>query len=216
MMIEASTSGDYSVVVTNEFGCTNTDALNLVVFQSPEKPVISSGPVTVDIYITTTSIYSCAENPNVSSYQWSVTPTAAGTTTSTGSSAEFTWTAGYTGSVLVTVMTMNECFTSELSETFATEIYSSVGLNEYSADVQLIIYPNPTDGKITISMPSQKAFTGDLTVTGAGGSQVYSVTGIKIPAGDVTTLDLGQLPEGIYSLKLSSKSGVYYGRVIMK
>jgi len=111
---------------------------------------------------------------------------------------------------------MNDCFTGEVSETFTIEIYSSAGLNENAADRQLIIYPNPTDGKITMRLPLQKAFTGDLTVTDERGSAVYSQAGIIIPAGDVTNLDFGQLTKGIYSLKLSSKSAVYSGKVIIK
>lgn len=214
--IETAVEGAYWVEVTNEFGCARLDTLYLTVTQFPVKPVISSGPATVDNYNATSSTYSCTEDPYVTTFQWSVTPAEAGTTSSTGNDGEFTWTVGYTGSVLITVMGLNDCGNSEFSDAFATEIYSSAGLNENSADRQLILYPNPTDGKITIGLPSQKAFSGDLSVTDAGGSLVYSQTGVTITAGDNVTLDLGQLSEGIYSLKLSSKSVVYYGRVIMK
>ncbi len=214
--IQAATSGEYSVVVSNEFGCTGTDALNLVVLQMPEKPVITSGPATVDNYVSTSSNYACNPVTDASEYQWTVTPAEAGTTSGTGNSADFMWAGGYTGSVTVTVMALNDCGTSEISDSFTTTIYSSAGLNENTAENQLVIYPNPTDGKITLRIPSQKAFTGDLTVTDVGGSSVYSRTGIMIPAGDVSTLDLGQLPEGIYSIKLSSKSVVYYGKVVVK
>jgi hypothetical protein len=214
--IEAAVQGEYWVEVTNEFGCAGLDTLGLVVTQFPVKPVISSGPATVDNYIATTSTYNCADAPNATSYQWAVAPAEAGTTSSTGTVGEFTWTVGYTGSVLITVMGLNDCGNSEFSDAFATDIYSSAGLNENSTDKQLIIYPNPTDGKVTVRLPSQKTFTGDLTVTNAGGSAVYSQTGVTITAGDNVTLDLGQLSEGVYTLKLSSQSVVYYGRIIIK
>ncbi|MCK9399333.1 MAG: GEVED domain-containing protein [Bacteroidales bacterium] len=214
--IETAVEGAYWVEVTNEFGCARLDTLYLIVTQFPVKPVISSGPATVDNYNATSSTYSCAEDPYVTTFQWSVTPSEAGTTSSTGTNGEFAWTAGYTGSVLITVMGLNDCGNSEFSDAFATEIYSSAGLNEISTDRQLIIYPNPADGKVTVRLPSQKTFTGDLTVTDAEGSTVYSQTGVTITAGDNVTLDLGQLSEGVYSLKLSSQSVVYYGRIIMK
>jgi hypothetical protein len=190
--------------------------MELAVFQMPAKPVIGSGPSSVDNYITTSSDYTCGTVPNAVSFQWTVTPAEAGTTSSTGTSAEFVWTTGFTGSVTINVVAVNECFNSEISDSFATTVYSSAGLDENSADHQLIIYPNPTTGKITVSLPSQKSFTGDLTVTDAAGSKVYSQTGIMIPAGSVSTFDLGQIAEGIYSLKLSSQSMVYYGKVIIK
>jgi hypothetical protein len=160
--IETAVEGSYWVEVTNEFSCASRDTLYLHVTPFPLKPVISEGPATVDNYVATTSAYACTADPYSSTYQWQVAPAEAGTTTSTGTSGEFTWTSGYTGSVQVTVMGINDCGNSEFSDAFATEIYSSAGLNEISADRQLIIYPNPTDGKITIGIPSQKAFSGDL------------------------------------------------------
>jgi hypothetical protein len=214
--IQAATSGEYSVVVANEFGCTGTDALSLNVVLNPEKPVVTNGPASVDNYTGTTTTYTSSVSANATSYQWAVNPAEAGTTTSTGTSADFTWVIGYTGTVQVTVTAINDCFTSEVSDAFSTTIYSSAGLNENTDGKQMTIFPNPTDGKISLRLPSQKSFTGDLTVTDAGGSAVYSLTGITIPAGDASTLDLGQLPKGIYSLKLSSQSVIYYGRVIIK
>jgi hypothetical protein len=214
--IEASVQGSYSVTVTNEFNCSASDTLNLTVTQFPVKPVIASGPATVDNYVATTSTYTVAEDPNATSYQWAVTPAAAGTTSSTGMDGEFSWAAGFTGSVQVTATGVNDCATSEVSNAFSTVIYTSQGLNEISGDGQIIIYPNPTDGKITLSLPSQKAFSGDLTLTEAGGAVVYNRASVTISEGNNLTLDLGQLSKGIYSLKLTSKSAVYSGRVILK
>ena len=214
--LTATVQGEYWVEVTNEFGCAGSDTLQLLVNQFPVKPVISSGPSSVDNYETTSSTYTCAEAANALSYQWAVTPAEAGTTASNGTEGEFSWTTGYTGSVLITVMGINDCGNGEFSEAFATEIYSSAGLNDNSADRQLIIYPNPTDGKVSVRLSLQNNFTGDLAVTDAAGSKVYSQAGITISEGGVFTLDLGYLSEGIYSLKLSSKSVVYSGKVIIK
>jgi hypothetical protein len=214
--IETAVEGSYWVEVTNEFGCTSLDTLFLTVYQIPAKPTISSGPATVDNFVATSSTYTCNIDPEASSYQWTVTPPGAGTTISTGNVGEFNWTAGYTGTVQVSVMGMNSCGNGVFSDAYSTVIYTSAGLNEISAGSQLIIYPNPTDGKITISLPSRMDFSGELSVTEAGGSVVYSRSALTITAGDKLTLDLGQLSKGIYSLKLSSSSAVYNGRVIIK
>jgi hypothetical protein len=214
--INISEPGEYWVEVFDLFTCSARDTILLTMDPLPVAPEIISGPVTVDTYASNISTYTCDSVADADSYQWAVTPSEAGTTSGSGTSTDLLWVSGYTGSITVTVMAMNDCGNSGISESFATTVYSSAGLDENAAGKQLVIYPNPADGMITMSLPSQKAFTGDLTVTDAGGSQVYSKAGIMIPAGDVTNLDLGQLPEGMYSLKLSSKSAVYYGKVIIK
>jgi hypothetical protein len=214
--IKAMTAGEYSVVVTNEFTCTGSDAMTLNVLLNPDKPVITNGPASVDNYALASTVYTCGDAPNASTYAWAVTPAEAGTTTSTGTSAEFFWASGYTGTVQVTVTASNECFTSEVSDGFTTTIYTSAGLDENSSGKQLSIYPNPTSGKITVVLPQKKNFTGDLTITDASGAAVISKTGITILAGELENIDLGNLPDGVYSLKLSNNSAIYTGRVIVK
>jgi hypothetical protein len=214
--IEVSISGDYSVVVTNEFDCSGTDAINLHFMQMPTKPVMANGPATVDNYAGAISTYACTPVVDATEYQWTIAPAEAGTTSSTTHSANVVWAQGYTGTVTLTVMAMNPCGNSEVSDTFTTTVYTSAGLNDNTTEKQLIIYPNPTDGKITMRLPSQKFFTGDLTVTDANGATVFSKTGVTIPSGDAATLDLGQLSEGVYSVKLSSNSSVFFGRIVVK
>ncbi len=214
--ITVDVTGEYSVLVTTEFGCTANDVFALEVQAAPEKPVITSGPASVDNYVATVSTYTCNITANAATYQWSVTPTEAGTTTSTGTTADFTWTVGYTGSVSVTVVPANDCFTGEISDAFSTTIYSSAGLGEINDGKQLAIFPNPTEGKITLVIPQKNNFTGDLTVTDASGAVVYSNAGITITAGVLDNIDLGSLADGAYTVKLSNNTTVYTGRVIVK
>jgi hypothetical protein len=214
--IKARTAGEYSVIVTNEFTCTAADAMTLNVTLNPDKPVITNGTASVDNYAASSTVYTCGAAANATTYAWAVTPAEAGTTTSTGTSAEFFWASGYTGTVVVTVTASNDCFTSEVSDGFTTDIYTSAGLGENSNSTQLSIYPNPTEGKITLVLPQKKNFTGDLTITDASGASVYSKTGVTIIAGEVENIDLGNLSDGVYSVKLSNNSAVYTGRVIVK
>lgn len=214
--ISAQTSSEYSVVVSNEFGCTASDAMVLNVVLTPDKPVITNGVASVDNFSPASTIYTCNETANATAYSWAVTPFEAGTTSSTGTSAEFAWAAGYTGTVQVTVVASNSCFTGEVSDAFTTDIYTSAGLGENSTENQLIIFPNPTDGKITLKLPVSGSFTGDLTVTDANGGTILSKKGMTIPAGESATLDLGQFPDGVYSVKLSSNNTTFFGKVIIR
>ncbi|HPI86054.1 MAG TPA: GEVED domain-containing protein [Bacteroidales bacterium] len=214
--ITAKITGEFSVSVTNEFGCSANDAMTLNVIQTVDKPVITGGDGTVDNYQLTSTVYTCAAVEGASAYQWLIEPANAGTTSSTGVSAEVFWTAGYTGTVNITVVASNTCFTSEPSDAFTTTVYSSAGLGENISGTQVSIYPNPTDGNISVRIPALKTFSGDLTLTDANGANVFNKTGVVIAAGDAATIDLGQLPKGMYTLKLSSKTDTFYGKVVIR
>ena len=67
-----------------------------------------------------------------------------------------------------------------------------------------------------MKLPVQNSFTGDLTITDGNGSIVMSKSGMAIPGGTAATIDLGQLSDGVYSVKLSSNNGTYFGKVIIK
>ena len=213
--ITVDVTGEYSVTVTNEFGCTANDSYVLTVLAIPVKPAITTGPASVDNLEASISTYTCGVVADAASYQWTITPAEAGTTSSTAASADIAWATGYTGDVTITVLALNQCGNSEVSDGFATSVYSSAGLNE-TAGQQLVIYPNPTEGKVTMKLPSQKSITGDITVTDANGAVVMVKNNVRIPAGNAATLELGQLPDGVYSVKLASLTEVYFGKVIIK
>jgi len=214
--VTTSLQGEYWVFVTNINQCSNSDTIVLTMVTLPLTPEITSGPSSVDNFLNPTSDFTSSASTYATSYEWLLEPVEAGSISGTGTTAQVTWSSGFAGTAQVSVKGLNDCGTGSFSPSLAVSVYSSQGISENAAEHQIMIYPNPTDGKITIRLSSQKTFNGDLTVTDAGGSAVFSQSGIMIPAGDATTLDLGQLPKGIYSVKLSSKSEVYYGRVIMK
>jgi hypothetical protein len=151
------------------------DSIRISVNPLPARPVISTGPATVDNYLTTSSTYSCDGTTNAVSYHWTVTPAEAGTTTSTGTSGEFTWTGGFTGAVLITVVGINDCGNSQVSDAFATLIYSSEGISENGGDKQLIIYPNPTQKNIHVRLNMDDGrFYKDLEL------EIYNINGQNI------------------------------------
>jgi len=215
MTIKAAVSGDYSVIVTNEFGCLDSDDLILVVLNTPDQPLVA-GPTEVDNYMPGSSTYNCQIDENATAYDWIITPVGAGSISGTGPSAEVSWANGYTGTATITAQAMNECFVGEISQAYSTQVYTSAGLVDHASENQVIIYPNPTDGKITMKLPVQKSFTGDLTVSDASGAVVINKNDLTIPAGESFNMDLGQVPDGVYSVKLSSNSVTYFGRIIVK
>ena len=74
----------------------------------------------------------------------------------------------------------------------------ALGIEDYSLDVQLKVYPNPTAQLLYVSHPEQTTFS--IGITDLNGRQVYS--------GSINTtspLDLGQYPQGMYVVTIENK-----------
>jgi hypothetical protein len=81
--LSVSTSGAYSLTVTDIYGCVGTDLINVMV--SPV-PVINLGPDTTNCGGNPVTLLSSITYPSTATYQWSTgstTPTTVATTTAT-------------------------------------------------------------------------------------------------------------------------------------
>ena len=188
----------------------------LVVNAYPDKPAITQGPATVDNYTTTTSTYVCAEAANTLTYQWAVSPSEAGSTASTGTTAEFSWAAGYTGTVQITVTGNNDCGNGEVSDAFTTEIYSSLGLIDNGSMKEMVIYPNPGRGLFTVRMPASAGQKADMRVVDASGAVIYLSEGLNISTDRTIHLNLAGQPDGIYTLKVNANDQVFQSKLIIQ
>jgi hypothetical protein len=73
----------------------------------------------------------------------------------------------------------------------------ALGIEDYSLDVQLKVYPNPTAQMLYVSHPEQTAFS--IGIADLNGRQFYSGT-----INTSTPLDVGQYPQGIYLVTIAS------------
>lgn len=116
---DATTSGLYSVTITNQTGTcsTTSNQIQLTVNQAPAQP----GPITGDgeICVNTNETYTIATVPGATAYAWSLPGGWAGTSTS----SSITATAGNTGNISVTAS--NACGTSPAA-TLAIAVNNSV------------------------------------------------------------------------------------------
>ena len=74
----------------------------------------------------------------------------------------------------------------------------ALGIEDYSLDVQLKVYPNPTAQLLYVSHPEQTTFS--IGIADLNGRQIYS--------GSINTtspLDLGQYPQGMYVVTIENK-----------
>jgi hypothetical protein len=175
-----SNTANYSVIGTGSNGCKNTANVQIVVNPLPVLTHSSSASQALcageSITLTTggANIYSWSNGSNLPSTI--VTPTAATNYTVTGTDS-------------------NGCKSSFV---FVINVEACVGLKEWNASNELLVYPNPTSGKITVQFPS--GYTSDFELMDVLGNRITRGSGIG-----EKNVDLTNYPKGLYFLKLGTE-----------
>lgn len=112
-------------------------------------------------------------------------------------------------STTVGEMTMIQTFTNGnniLTQGFHQD-WDFIPLSVYELngnDFNIEVYPNPSDGIFKVALNSDKSFEVELTVYDLLGVITYKVKFLQSSGLEEHTLNLQQLPNGIYILELSS------------
>jgi hypothetical protein len=178
------------VVLQNIFGCDSTVT---VVVGSLEVPSVSLGPDSTICDTASLVLNAGAAN----AYLWN-------TGASTGSI-----TVGAAGTYTVTVTNAQGCTASD-AVVVTVEICSST---DEPAFAQLNVYPNPTTGLVTLQLAEVPRQGTDL--------RVFNVLGQVVIERQVITrqqhsIDLGQLPRGVFYLHLQSGRHTKIVRVVVQ
>jgi len=184
----ATATTTYTVTGTDANGCVNTDQVIVTVNQVPVATATVSGTV-----ITAT--------PAGQSYQWitcSDNQPIAGAT-----SVTYTPNIPSSGSYAVIVTNAAGCV-----DTSACVTVNTIGLNEKTADLGLNLYPNPTKGKVTLTMNASEQ--ANVTVYNALGKVVFSASNVQ--TGHV--IDLSGNQTGVYMIQVAGAKGSNVYRVV--
>ena len=101
------------------------------------------------------------------------------------------------------------------SETWGTPLscdsLRQVGLPEYSLIGKINVYPNPSLGRITISIPTGLSLPGRFYLFDISGRLIKELTINQ----QTQSIDISEIPAGLYTYKLMSNKGeVFHGRII--
>lgn len=189
------------VEVTNEFGCTAGDDINLTFISSPEVTLGADTSLCGNATITLD-----AGNEGMD-YLWST-----GETTQT----IVVDTAGYgygVQNVSVVVTNNNDC-SSEAN--IAVEFKDCTGINENTAKVEFNIYPNPSDGFININFNSIASEKINILITDMNGKTVYSEKDVVVNSSLKKQINLRNNAKGVYSIFVEGDGYVLDKKVIIK
>lgn len=172
--------------LTNAAGCDSVVTLNLTIN-------------TVDVSVTQIDAVTIEADAVGATYQWI---DCANNQVISGATSQ-TFTATVNGNYAV-IVTENNC-----SDTSACTTINSVGIEENGANISFTLYPNPTNGNVTISLG--KGLTN-------GEIRVFDVYGKIVSRHVVQTSNSIELEllgnPGIYYIELDSNLGKYKSKVI--
>jgi hypothetical protein len=124
--------------------------------------------------------------------------------------------ANNTGMLSTTIgeMTMVETFAAGpvLNQGFQQAFDFTVGINGPAVKDRLVVFPNPTTGKVNILIPA--SFTGetDILVFDTIGKLVFKTTEKLTGKETNIILALEQLSDGLYHIQLTTTTGNYYSK----
>jgi hypothetical protein len=142
-------------------------------------------------------------------------PQEAGMVAGNGVTAEITWSGDYTGNVVITVTTENECGTGQVSEEHVVAVYNSLSINEIEGISSMKVFPNPTGGVVTLQAEISADLIITVRVSEMTGKTIYNER-MKLQPGVIThNIDLGSYENGIYTLIIGSDDGEARQKIIL-
>lgn len=190
--ISVNTTGLYVVTVTNNFGCTNSDAISVIIY-SP--PIVNLGndivqpdpPAILDA------------GSGFESYLWSN-----GQTTQTIQ-------VSMNGTYTVTVTDLHGCTGSDQIQVTFTS-----GFTAYDTQpMEVVYYPNPTRDKIFIRIDGNQSDKLLLEIMDIQGKILLYRPLNNASENFIHEENLSEFAEGVYLIRITGNSGSYAARIII-
>ena len=138
--------------VYGDGGSSLADDMDLEFISAPQLAGEIMGEASVCMGSST--FYSITSIEGAEWYNWVLNPDDAGEISGNDTLIILQWTDGWTGIALLKVQGMNDCGDGVFSEDFEIEVDDCTGINDEESSREMQIYPNPSNGNITISLNS--------------------------------------------------------------
>jgi uncharacterized delta-60 repeat protein len=200
-------TGSGNITVTPSNTCGNGTARTLAVTPTtvPAQPSTITGNITP--YYGTSENYSVTDVAGVT-YTWTF-PTG-WVQTGGGNTNAVTATVGI-GSGDITCTPSNACGNGT-ARTLAVTVYG-VGIKENNNNNGLIVYPNPTEGSVSLNF---KGYSGDIkiTINNVMGELIYTENLIADSDNFVKTIDMAKYPNGIYYIQVVNDGKAFVQKIV--
>jgi hypothetical protein len=106
--------------------------------------------------------------------------------------------------------------TSGFSNIWSFTTLPPVGIGEHGLGEKLAIYPNPAENIIHIQLLDKQSISFHLTITDLVGKSVLDRDIHLDPGNKTIPVDVSQLREGIYMLRMSDQENIYTKKLVIK
>ncbi len=197
--VEVNHTGEYSVIVEDEYGCVAMDTVDV----SVEFPPIADFAYGQQSNSLDMNFYDFSSNGTT--YSWDFGD--GGSSAQTDPMHTFPAPGDYT----VTLTVTNSCGEDEMVIVVPVK---TVGLPELDIE-KFTIYPNPTDGNLMVRFNSTTTQAIDIRVMNLVGQQLFGDSMNNFSGSYQKSYDLGSLPAGVYLFQIVTEKGSRTERVIL-
>jgi len=190
-------SGHYTVTVTDNNGCSNSDQINVSVFSTP-----TSG---FSFNISNQDVSFINNSQNASNYFWDF---GDGTTSTDVNPSHRYLSPG----IYTVVLTSSNSACGQAGSTNNVNI-TETGISENDAQLQLSIFPNPSNGLVTINVVNTDLTNVSFEVFNSLGQIVYSKKYSGLNASE--TINLSGMASGTYTVKIKSNEAMKVAKLIL-
>ena len=184
-----SATGTYTVslVVTNTVGSSSLFSKIITVYSNPPVPII-------------TLIGDTLTSSSVSGNQWYLNGILLNGITNQ------TYIATQPGTYTVVATNPSGC-----SETSASLIFNNTGINSISIADDLTVFPNPSDGNVTINFNNKKQMT--IEIYNNLGQMIYAEKINECTKDCNKKIDISAFPNGIYLFKINANERIFTKKI---
>lgn len=199
--IDVTGSGSFTVTTTNTDACDG---------------VGTSGSVTITFTQTPTADFTYSTNGDVvtftnastdaSSYSWDFDDF------SNSSSTNPTHAFAANGSYDVTLTAINGACTDEMTAT----IVISVGIEELHNRLNLVVYPNPANSEVNISLENNLLESATIVMVDQLGRTVLTTEQVLTSGNNTIQIETSEMAAGLYTVQLQTQFGTISKKLIIK
>lgn len=197
--LEVGLQGDYIVTVTDQFGCTGIDLVNVSTGVSPEADFSYNA-------VTGTTVEFTDIGSGATTVYWdfngdgNVDETSAG-----GASVQYDF--GTESVFGVVMIAENGCGSDTTSQNVLVQ---DVGVEELKAEIGLSVFPNPTQNVLTVAIADATVSVHQLKLMDVRGKEVAAFSAASSGA---ARLPLDGLDTGMYVLRIETSVGILNERI---